>query len=370
MKKTCADIPVLILILTLVPVLLSLPGCSESQSGKQSQTQSAGGSANQSETRIVLNVYNWGDYIDETVLDDFEERSGIMINYETFATNEDMYVKVRQGGTKYDVIVPSDYMIEKLIKEDLLAKIDGEKIPTRKYIDKRFLGLRFDPANEYSIPYMWGTFGILYNKTMVSDPVESWDILWNTKYRKQILMMDSVRDSLAVAFLRLGYSLNTTDARRLADAEDLLIQQKPLVLAYVGDNYKDMMIQGEAALSMCWSGDAIFVREQNADLDYIIPREGTNLWLDCMVIPKSSEHKEEAMRFIDFMNQPEIAKRNIDYIGYATLNTAVFDLLDEEVREDPALYPPDEISSRWEVFADIGEANADYNRIWTEIKSR
>jgi spermidine/putrescine transport system substrate-binding protein len=315
-------------------------------------------------------VYNWGDYIDETVLADFEKESGMKVNYETFATNEDMYIKVKQGGTKYDVIVPSDYMIEKLIKEDLLAKIDAKKIPTLEYIDKRFLGLAFDPANEYSVPYMWGTFGILYNTTMVSDPVESWDILWNPQYEKQILMMDSVRDSLAVAFLRLGYSLNTTDTAQLTRAGNLLIQQKPLVLAYVGDNYKDMMVQEEAALSMSWSGDAVVVQEQNENLEYVIPGEGTNLWIDCMVIPKASQHKEEAMRFIDFMNRPEIAKKNVEYIGYATPNTAAFELLDSETRENATLYPPDEVSSRWEVFADLGEANAEYNRIWTEIKSR
>ncbi|MDR1180202.1 MAG: ABC transporter substrate-binding protein [Spirochaetales bacterium] len=349
MRKICTGIAVSVLFVQLV--LFTLAGCSK-------------------ETQIVLNVYNWGDYIDESLFDDFEKQSGIKINYETFATNEDMYIKVKQGGTKYDVIVPSDYMIEKLIKEDLLAKIDVGKISTYKYIDKRFLGLMFDPANQYSVPYIWGTFGILYNRTKVSDPVESWDILWNPKYAKQILMMDSVRDSLGVAFLRLGYSLNTTDAAQLSEAAELLIQQKPLVLAYVGDNYKDMMVQEEAALSMCWSGDAVFVREQNPDLEYVIPKEGTNLWLDCMVIPKSSEHQEEALRFIDFMNQPEIAQRNIEYLGYATLNTAVFDLLDEQTREDAALYPSDEISSRWEVFADIGDANAAYNRIWTEIKSR
>jgi spermidine/putrescine transport system substrate-binding protein len=331
-------------------ILLALAGCSEDE--------------------IVLNVYNWGDYIDETVLASFEKETGMKVNYETFATNEDMYIKVKQGGTKYDVIIPSDYMIARLIKEGMLAKIDVKKIPTYKHLDKRFLGLEFDRANEYTVPYMWGTFGILYNTKMVTEPVGSWDIMWNPKYEKQILMMDSVRDSLAVAFLRLGYSLNTTDAAELAKAEDLLIWQKPLVLAYVGDNYKDMMTQEEAALSMCWSGDAVIVKEQNEALEYVIPKEGTNLWVDCMVIPKDSEHKEEAARFIDFMNRPEIAKKNAEYIGYATPNTAAFGLLDEETRENTTLYPSAEALSRWEVFVDIGDANAAYNRVWTEIKSR
>jgi spermidine/putrescine transport system substrate-binding protein len=318
----------------------------------------------------ALNVYNWGDYIDETVLEDFEQETGMRVNYETFATNEDMYIKVKQGGTKYDVIVPSDYMISRMIQEDMLEKIDTGGLETYSFLNPRFLGLEFDPKNEYSVPYMWGTFGILYNSKMVTEPVESWDILWDEKYRKQILMMDSVRDSLAVAFLRLGFSINTTYTAELEAAAELLALQKPLVLAYVGDNGKDMMVAEEAALSMSWSGDAVAVREQNPSLEYVIPKEGTNLWVDSMVIPKNSGHKKEALLFIDFMNRPEIAKRNVEYIGYATPNAKTYELLDEEIREDPAAYPPDEALARYEVFVDIGAANAAYNRVWTEIKSR
>jgi spermidine/putrescine transport system substrate-binding protein len=344
MKKLCLGI-------LLTAALLLCMGCSKEQ-------------------QITLNVYNWGDYIDETVLADFEQETGVQINYEIFATNEDMYIKVKQGGTKYDVIVPSDYMISRMIQEDMLEKIDTSKLTTYSFINPRFLGLEFDPKNEYSVPYMWGTFGILYNSKMVTDPVESWDILWNPKYEKQILMMDSVRDSLAVAFLRLGFSINTTNTAELEAAARLLSQQKPLVRAYVGDNGKDMMVAEEAALSMSWAGDAVIVREQNPDLEYVIPKEGTNLWVDSMVIPKSSEHKKEALLFIDFMNRPGIAKRNVEYTGYATPNAKTFELLDEEVRKDPAAYPPDKDLARYEVFVDIGAANADYNRVWTEIKSR
>jgi spermidine/putrescine transport system substrate-binding protein len=320
--------------------------------------------------KITLNVYNWGDYIDESVLADFEVQTGITVNYETFATNEDMYIKVKQGGTRYDVIVPSDYMIARMIKEGLLEKIDVTKLATYKNLDSRFLRLEFDPANEYSVPYMWGTFGILYNTNMVTDPVEGWEILWDAKYANQILMMDSVRDTLAVAFLRLGYSINTTNETEIRDAAELLALQKPLVLAYVGDNGKDMMIAEEAALSVNYSGDAVYSIQQNPALAYAIPQEGTNLWVDSMVIPKTSQHKKEALLFIDFMNRPEIAKKNVEYIGYATPNSAAYQLLDEETRNDPAAYPPADQLARWEVFVDIGEANAVYNRIWTEIKSR
>lgn len=323
-----------------------------------------------SSQKVMLNVYNWGDYIDETVLGEFEKETGVKINYETFATNEDMYIKVKQGGTPYDVIVPSDYMIARMIKEGLLEKIDIKKLKNSEALDKRFLGLNFDPTNEYSVPYMWGTFGILYNEKKVSDPVESWDILWNPRYTKQILMMDSVRDCLAVAFLRLGFSINSTQPDELQKAKELLLAQKPLVLAYVGDNGKDMMVAGEAALSMSWSGDAVMVREQNPDLKYVIPKEGTNLWVDSMVIPKNAVHKEEALQFIDFMNRPEIAKRNVLFIGYATPNRKAFELLPKEVQEDTVAYPPDEVLHRCQIFIDVGPFMEEYNKAWTEIKSR
>jgi len=252
----------------------------------------------------------------------------------------------------------------------LLKKIDIRKLKNYAALDKRFLGLQFDPKNEYSVPYMWGTFGILYNTKKVTDPVDSWAILWNPKYRKQILMMDSVRDCLAVAFLRLGYSINSTSKEELRKAKELLIQQKPLVLAYVGDNGKDMMAAGEAALAMSWSGDAVTVRKQNPDLAYAIPREGTNLWVDSLVIPKNAEHKEEALQFIDFLNRPEIAKRNVEFIGYATPNRKAFELLPPEVQKDPVAYPPNDVLQRCQVYIDIGSFLEEYNRAWTEIKGQ
>ncbi|MFQ3621438.1 MAG: spermidine/putrescine ABC transporter substrate-binding protein, partial [Spirochaetales bacterium] len=282
----------------------------------------------------------------------------------------DMYIKVKQGGTRYDVIVPSDYMIARMIREGLLEKINTKKLKNISALDPKFLNLQYDPSNEYSVPYMWGTFGILYNKKMVTDPVESWEILWNPKYTKKILMMDSVRDCLAVAFLRLGYSINAIRPEELQKAKELLLSQKPLVLAYVGDNGKDMMARGEAALAMVWSGDAVTTREQNPDLEFVIPKEGTNLWIDALVIPKNAEHKEEALLFIDFLNRPEIAKRNAEFIGYATPNRKAFELLPQEVRENPVAYPPAEILQKCQVYIDIGPAALEqYNKIWTEIKA-
>ncbi len=250
-------------------------------------TSMLAGCAGGGEEQVTLNVYNWGDYIDESILEDFEAETGIKINYEMFATNEDMYVKLKQGGTKYDIAFPSDYMIEKMKNEDMLHKIDMEKVPNYSLIMDEFKGLEFDPNEEYSVPYMWGTVGILYNKSMVSDPVDSWDILWDEKYAGNILMMDSQRDTLMVALKKLGYSMNTRSVEELEAAKQALIEQKPLVLAYVGDNVVDMMLSGEAAMSVLWSGQAIQIMMEQDGFEYAYPKEGTNLWFDSIVIPKN-----------------------------------------------------------------------------------
>ncbi|MGI6065899.1 MAG: ABC transporter substrate-binding protein [Bacillota bacterium] len=317
--------------------------------------------------QATLNVYNWGDYIDESVLAEFEQETGIKVNYDTFTTNEDMFIKVKSGGSNYDVVIPSDYMIEKMIKEDMLEKIDLNNIPNYKYIDPAFRKLSYDPNEEYSVPYMWGTVGILYNKTMVNDPVDSWKILWNEKYKKQILMLDSQRDSIGVALKMHGYSLNSRDTQELEVAKEALIEQKPLVLAYVGDDVKDKMIQGEAALAVVWSGDAVFMKWENPDLEYAIPKEGSNLWFDAMVIPKTAAHKKEAEQFINFMCDPEIAFKNTDYIGYSTPHTEAKKQLDPELLQDKTAYPAEEDLKNCEIFYDPGEFLKEYDRVWTEV---
>lgn len=325
------------------------------------------GCSNQNQT--VLNVYNWGDYIDESVIDEFEKEFNIKVNYEDFATNEEMYVKIKSGGTDYDVAFPSDYMIEKMIKEDLLMKLDMNNIPNYENIDNRFKNLSFDPDNEYSVPYMWGTVGILYNQKMVEEPVDSWDVLWDSKYKGQILMLDSQRDSIGIALKKLGYSLNSRNLNELEEAKEELIEQKPLLLAYVGDEVKDMMIGEEAALAVVWSGDAVYMMEENEDLRYIVPNEGSNYWFDNMVIPKTSKNKEEAELFINFMSRPEIALKNTDYIGYSTTNKETMKLLDQEVINDEVAYPGNDVINNCEVFLDLGDFIKEYDKIWTEVKS-
>ena len=318
----------------------------------------------------VLNIYNVGDYIDEDLIPKFEKETGIKVVYEKYDTNEIMYQKIKSGGSKYDLVFPSDYMIEKMIKEDLLQKIDYSNIPNYKNIDEKFKNASYDPKDEYSVPYFWGTFGIMYNKTMVSDPIESWDILWNEKYKQQILMLDSVRDTMGIALMKLGYSQNSINEAELQNAKEELIKQRPLVLAYGNVDIKDRLLGGEAAMGIVYSGDAITLMEEDKNLAYAIPKTGTNKWIDAMCIPYNAENKKEAEKFINFMLDAQNAKQNIDYINYSTPNKAAFELLDEEVKNNPVAYPSDDIVKKSEFFIDLGDKIKLYDDLWLEIKSK
>lgn len=319
-------------------------------------------------------VYNWGEYIDPEIIDLFEEETGIDVIYEEFETNEIMYPKIQSGAIAYDVVCPSDYMIQRMIENDLLAELNYDHIPNLKYIGDNYMKMsrQFDPENKYSVPYLWGTVGILYNKKMVDEPVDSWGILWDKKYEDSILMQDSVRDAFAVALKYLGYSLNSTDLDELEAAKNLLIEQKPLVQAYVIDQVRDKMIGGEAALGVIYSGEALYCQQENPDLDYVIPKEGTNIWIDSWVIPKNAKNVENAEAFINFLCRPDIAKMNFDYITYSIPNTAGRDLIeDESLRNSPIAFPDDSKLENCETFQFLGDDNdALYNRLWREIKSK
>lgn len=317
-----------------------------------------------------LTVYNWADYIDESVIKQFEKEYGVKVIYETFSTNEDMYVKLKSGGAGYDVVFPSDYMIERMIEEDMLLKIDMDNIDNYKYIGDIFKNLDFDPDNEYSVPYFWGTLGILYNEEIITETVDSWDILWDEKYKGQILMLDSQRDSIGVALKKLGRGLNAKNVEELELAKDELIKQKPLVMAYIVDEVKDMMIGGEGSLAVVWSGEAMEVMaEVDGGFKYIVPKEGSNVWFDNMVICKTTKNKELAEKFINFMTRPEIAFKNTDYVKYSTPNTGAMEMLDEELRNNEVAYPSDNIIENCEVFSDPGDFLKEYDRVWTEFKA-
>lgn len=322
------------------------------------------------DSKKVLNVYNVGDYIDENIITLFEEKTGIDVQYETYDTNEMMYQKVKSGSTNYDLIFPSDYMVEKMKSEGLLQKIDFKNIPNMKHIDKSFLNPIYDETNEYSVPYMWGTFGILYNKKMVKEPVDSWNILWNPKYKGNIMMFDSVRDTMGISLKRLGYSMNTTNPKEINEAMKELMKQKDLVLAYVNDEGKDRLLGEEVAMGIAYSGDAVTLMEENPNLAYAIPKEGTNKWVDAMAIPKSAQNKKEAEMFINFLLDPEIAKMNAEYIGYSTPNEGALKLLDKDVTSNPVAYPPKSIMDKTETFIDLGNKLRLYDEAWIKLKSK
>ncbi len=321
-----------------------------------------------------LFVFNAGEYCDPEVIEMFQEETGIEVIYDEFETNEIMYAKLAADPSAYDVICPSDYMIAKLIRQDMLEPINIDEMPNAKEnIGEQYYRAAelFDPGNQYAVPYFWGTVGILYNKTMVDDPVTSWDILWNEKYKGEILMQDSIRDAFMVPLARRGFSINTTDPEEIAIATQDLIDQAPLVQAYVVDQVKDKMIGNEAALSVCYSGETLFAQWENPDLEYVIPEEGSEMWIDAWVVTKGARNMENALKWIDFLARPEISLMNFDFITYSIPNIPGRELIeDEEVRNSEVAFPPEEDLARCQTFIDLGEeADKLYTEAWKKVKS-
>ena len=321
----------------------------------------------------VVYVYNWGEYIDPETIEMFEEETGIKVVYDEYETNEIMYPKVEAGAVSYDIVCPSDYMIQKMIDNDLLQEINWDNIPNASNIGAQYYeqSQEFDPGNKYSVPYCWGTVGILYNTTMVDEPVDSWSILWDEKYSNSILMQDSVRDAFMVALKLNGDSMNTMDEEELQEAKALLIEQKPLVQAYVVDQVRDKMIGDEAALGVIYSGEAIYTQRENPNLEYVIPKEGTNVWIDSWCILKDAQNVENAEKFIDFMCRADIALMNFEYITYSTPNDAARELIeDEDIRNSSIAFPNLADYENLETFHYLGDEGDElYNNLWKEIKS-
>ena len=363
--------------LTAASALLS--GCGASGNTGASGTDSAAsGSADGGE----LYVYNWGEYIDEDVISQFEEETGITVVYDLFETNEEMYPVIEAGAVNYDVVCPSDYMIQKMRENDLLAELNFDNIPNIDQIDPAYMEMSqaFDPENKYSVPYCWGTVGILYNTRLLEElgvPAPTkWADLWDERLSGEILMQDSVRDAFMVALKKDGYSMNSESKDELEQAKQELIEQKPLVQAYVIDQVRDKMIGGEAAVGVIYSGEMLYIQDEVAslgldyDLEYVIPEEGTNLWLDSWVIPKNAKNKENAEKWIDFMCRPEIAKANFEYITYPTPNKGAFELLDEDMQNNKAVFPDIDSLKDSEVYKYLGDdTDAIYNELWKEVKA-
>lgn len=318
----------------------------------------------------VLSILNYDIYIDRDLLKEFEKENNVKIKYDTYSTPEEMYIKAKAGATSYDLIISSEYMIERMINEGMVNKLNFDNIPNYKYIDEDFKNHPYDPNNEYSVPYFWGTLGILYNKNTVDASSESWAMLWDENHSQRIIMMDSQRDSFAAALKLLGYSLNTVNEKELDEAKELLLQQKPLVMAYITDGAPDIMVNEEADMALVWSGEAVSAMAENENLGFVIPKEGSNIWIDAMFIPSTSKNQPLAEKFINFLCSTEATLRNINEVWYSTVHTEAMKQVDEELLNNPAFNIPDEDIEKMEMFRDPKEFIDLYTERWTEIAAQ
>lgn len=326
------------------------------------------------DTTITLNVYNWGEYIDPAVNDLFTEETGIRVNYKNFTDNESMYAVLSSGAASYDIIVPSDYMVGKLIQNGMLAKLDFDNIPNFKYINDDFKNLEYDPENAYSVPYTWGTVGIFYNTKYVDeeDVAQGWDLLWNEKYRGRIFMFDNQRDAFGIALNKCGYSMNTTDSAHWDAAYEALVEQKPLLHQYVMDQVFDKMINEEGWIAPYYSGDGIIMMDEeegNPAIDFFVPESGTNRFVDALCVPADSPHKREAEEYINFLCRTDIALMNAEYIGYSTPHTEAQNLLDPEIGQNENFYPSEEVLKKTEIFLTLPQETGAYmDQLWMRLK--
>lgn len=319
---------------------------------------------------VTLTVFNWFDYIDPATIDMFEEETGISVDYVNFTTNEEMYTKLEAGAGSYDVIFPSEYMIERMVKHEMLAELDLSAMPNFANVMDSLKDPSYDPGNAHSVPYMWGTLGYVYNTEMIPEELTSWSALFDEKYSGQILMMNSMRDTIGLALKYQGHSMNTRDEAELNEAKDLLVEQKQkgIQAGYLLDEIKDKMIGGEAAIGVVYSGDAQYAIDGNDKLKYVIPEEGSNIWVDGMCVPKDSKHLAEAQQFIDFMCREDVAKMNFDYIRYCSPIQSVADNLSPEEAAMPALNPSPEVVAKCEYFNDVEDAMSLYEGVWMEVR--
>ena len=329
-----------------------------------------GGKKQETDSGKKLNLYIWSAYITDETVKRFEKQCGIDVRYDTYDSNEALLEKLQSGVTEYDVVVPSDYMARILIHQDLLEPLDSHKIKGIENLTKRFRNMPFDPNNSHSIPYLWGTTGIGYNKTKITEPVDSWAILWNPKYKDRILMLDDLREVFGSALKWKGHSINSKNQAELEEAKNLLIEQKPLVKTYNSASFDEVLLSGDVWLAHGWSGQLAKAADQNKDLAYIVPKEGGTIWVDNMAIPKNAKHLDEAYAFINFVLTPENAAEITNLSGYPSPNEAAKKFIKPEILHDPARYPDEQTLSKCEFLMDLGETSTLLDRYWTEIKSR
>ena len=325
---------------------------------------------------VTLNVYNWGEYISNgsddsvDVVAAFEKLTGIEVNYTTFDSNESMYAKLKSGAASYDIVIPSDYMVAKMIAEDMLLPLNYDNIPNFQQINEEYRNPDYDPDNAYTVPYMLCTTGIIYNTTMVEQAPTCWADLWDEQYAGNILMFNNSRDAYAIGAFKMRKSINPATTAEVDEVVEELKAQKPLVQAYVMDEIFDKMIGGEAAIGVYYSGDAITMIDDNPDLAWVFPEEGSVLSVDCMCIPATSTQQEAAEMFINFMCEVDVGAANAEYIGYTTPMDAVWEVLDEELKYSEIAYPSEEIAAKEQVFTALSdEVNSELDMKWSEMKS-
>ncbi len=319
-----------------------------------------------------ITVINYGEYLDPDMLDLFTKETGIKVNYEEAITPEEMYTKYSSGAIKYDLVCSSDYMMKKMILEGDFQEIPWDAMENKDNIGDKFyeFSSAFDPGNKYCVPYFWGTLGILYDTTKVKGPVDSWDVLFNGEYAGDIIMQNSMKDTFMVALKYLGYSVNTDNPDELKEAQQLLLAQKPDVQAYLVDEARDEVVAGNAAMAVVYSGEAYLGHEYNNDLAYVVPKEGSNVWIDCWAITKECEHPEYAAKFLDFLCREDVGMTNFEYIYYSTPNEKVVENMDEELRNDESIVPSDASVEKCEVCVQVDDdVTALMNELWKELKS-
>ena len=318
-----------------------------------------------------INFLNYGENIDQETVKEFEKQYGIKVNIETFDDMETMYQKISSGGFKYDVILVSDALMPRMIKNNLVQKLNKDNIPNISQMDEEYLNLEIDPGNKYSVPYMFGTVGLIYNKDVVKEKVDSWDILWNEKYKNKVFMFDTYRDTIGSALKKLGYSLNSTDPKEIEEAKELLLSQRKLVDPIYGvDNGTEMIPAGESDINMIWSGEGLNLQDENPNLVYVVPKEGANFWIDSLCIPINAKNVSGAEKFINFVSDKESALRIADEIGYTTPNKEARLEQPESVRNNPNAYMPKEIMDRCEIYTDFPmDVKKIYDDAWIKIKS-
>ena len=329
------------------------------------------GCSSKKEYTEEINFFNYGENIDDETIKEFEEKYNIKVNMETFDEMEAMYQKVKSGAGKYDVILVSDALLPRMIDQKLVQEINKEKIPNISQMDEEYLNLEIDPDNKYSVPYMFGTVGLIYNKDVVKEDVDSWDILWDEKYKDKIFMFDTYRDTIGAALKKLGYSLNSTDPAEIEEAKQLLLEQRKTVNPIYGvDNGTTMIPAGETDINMIWSGEGLNLQAEYPNLVYVVPKEGANFWIDSLCIPSNAKNVEGAEKFINFVSDKESALRIADEIGYTTPNKEARAEQPEEVRNNPNAYMPAEIMNRCEIYTDFPlDVKKIYDKAWIQIKS-